>query len=173
MLIFSNNLRTSVLSIFLFLTGSALVFLSRLPRGQIADEWYPLLSTSHSRVEVGNVRLKTKFMVRCSGFCYTLVCIMATPHDTTPPDKTARHGTTQQQRQQHNTTQHSATQRNTKDNARPHNATQNPMQHNAVQHKTQHNTAQQVKAANFNTTYNSITAQHSTKAPQYVTLKLI
>ena len=94
-------------------------------------------------------------------------------HHTILHHQIRRHGTTQQQRQQHNTTQHSATQRNTKDNARPHNATQNPMQHNAVQHKTQHNTAQQVKAANFNTTYNSITAQHSTKAPQYVTLKLI
>ena len=45
-------------------TGSAMVPLNRLPKGNVLDEWYPLLSPSHSKMEVGSIRVRSKFTVR-------------------------------------------------------------------------------------------------------------
>lgn len=41
-----------------------MVPLNRLPKGNVLDEWYPLLPPSHSKVEVGNIRVRSKFTVR-------------------------------------------------------------------------------------------------------------
>ncbi|XP_015759449.1 PREDICTED: ras GTPase-activating protein 1-like isoform X2 [Acropora digitifera] len=43
------------------LVGSAMVSLTRLPKGNILDEWYQLLSLSHAKAEVGSIRLRSKF----------------------------------------------------------------------------------------------------------------
>ena len=41
-----------------------MVPLNRLPKGNVLDEWYPLLPSSHAKVEIGSVRVKSKFTVR-------------------------------------------------------------------------------------------------------------
>lgn len=41
-----------------------MVPLNRLPKGNVLDEWYPLLSPSHSKMEVGSIRVRSKFTVR-------------------------------------------------------------------------------------------------------------
>ncbi|CAH3132087.1 unnamed protein product [Porites lobata] len=43
------------------LIGNAMVPLNRLPKGNVLDEWYPLLPSSHAKVEIGSVRVKSKF----------------------------------------------------------------------------------------------------------------
>ncbi|XP_068741233.1 ras GTPase-activating protein 1-like [Montipora capricornis] len=43
------------------LIGSAMVQLNRLPKGNVLDEWYQLLPLSHAKVEVGTIRLRSKF----------------------------------------------------------------------------------------------------------------
>lgn len=48
----------------LSLTGSAMVPLNRLPKGNVLDEWYPLLPSSHAKMEVGSIRVRSKFTVR-------------------------------------------------------------------------------------------------------------
>ncbi|KAJ7365846.1 Ras GTPase-activating protein 1 [Desmophyllum pertusum] len=43
------------------LVGSAMVPLNRLPKGNVLDEWYPLLPSSHAKMEVGSIRVRSKF----------------------------------------------------------------------------------------------------------------
>ena len=46
-----------------------MVPLNRLPKGNVLDEWYPLLP-SHAKVEVGSIRVRSKFTVRTTNiFC--------------------------------------------------------------------------------------------------------
>lgn len=47
-----------------------MVPLNRLPKGNVLDEWYPLLPSSHAKVEVGSIRVRSKFTVRITNkFC--------------------------------------------------------------------------------------------------------
>lgn len=41
-----------------------MVPLNRLPKGNVLDEWYPILPPSHAKMEVGSVRVRSKFTVR-------------------------------------------------------------------------------------------------------------
>ena len=40
-----------------------MVPLNRLPKGNVLDEWYPVLPPSHSKMEVGSIRVRSKFTV--------------------------------------------------------------------------------------------------------------
>ncbi|KAL9987198.1 hypothetical protein ACROYT_G001462 [Oculina patagonica] len=43
------------------LVGNAMVPLNRLPKGNVLDEWYPVLPPSHAKMEVGSIRVRSKF----------------------------------------------------------------------------------------------------------------